>query len=141
MFTHRLRVRYHETDGQLIVYNSRYLEYVDVALTEYMRACGWDGPGLIAVGLDPSLKRTTIEFISPAAYDEELDIAVLPQAVGNTSFTMRYEVRNAASALLLATVETVYVNIDPATKRSRAVPPAVRERLTADAGSPGQGTA
>lgn len=141
MFTHRLRVRYHETDGQLIVYNSRYLEYVDVALTEYMRAAGWDGPGLIAVGLDPSLKRAMIEFMKPAAYDEELDIAVRPQSVGNTSFTMRYEVNSAASGALLAVVEIVYVNIDPATKRSRPVPPPVRERLLADAGTPGHGMA
>ncbi|HSC71381.1 MAG TPA: acyl-CoA thioesterase, partial [Candidatus Methylomirabilis sp.] len=39
-FSFPIRVRYSEIDVQGIVYNSRYLEYVDVALTEYFRAMG-----------------------------------------------------------------------------------------------------
>ncbi|MBU8789238.1 hypothetical protein KM885_00395 [Oceanobacillus caeni] len=34
-FSHRLRVRYSEIDGQKVVYNSHYLTYIDVAVTEY----------------------------------------------------------------------------------------------------------
>ncbi|MBI4736341.1 MAG: hypothetical protein HY766_09850 [candidate division NC10 bacterium] len=36
-----VRVRYSEIDRQGIVYYSRYLEYVDVALSEYFRALGF----------------------------------------------------------------------------------------------------
>ena len=32
-FSTRFRVRYAEIDGQRIVFNSRYLEYADVAVT------------------------------------------------------------------------------------------------------------
>src|SRR5262249_11086983 len=39
-FRHRIRVRYSEIDGQAVVFNSRYLEYADVAITEYYRSLG-----------------------------------------------------------------------------------------------------
>lgn len=32
------RVRYHETDAQGFLFNSRFLEIADVALTEFMRS-------------------------------------------------------------------------------------------------------
>ena len=39
-FAWRKRVRYAEIDAQAVVYNSRYLEYFDLALTEYWREAG-----------------------------------------------------------------------------------------------------
>ena len=36
-FIYRLRVRYHECDGQKIVFNARYAEYIDIAALEYSR--------------------------------------------------------------------------------------------------------
>ena len=39
-FTHSLRVRYAEVDSQGIVFNANYLNYLDVAITEYFRAQG-----------------------------------------------------------------------------------------------------
>ena len=41
------RVRYAEIDAQAVVFNSRYLEYFDIGITEYWRAAGvydrWPG--------------------------------------------------------------------------------------------------
>ncbi|MDP9458603.1 MAG: acyl-CoA thioesterase [Actinomycetota bacterium] len=39
-FAHTLRVRYSEIDGQKVAYNSHYLTYLDVAITEYFRSLG-----------------------------------------------------------------------------------------------------
>ena len=36
-FTYQFRVRYAEVDPQAVVFNSRYLEYADVLVTEYFR--------------------------------------------------------------------------------------------------------
>lgn len=44
-FSTRFKVRYAEIDGQKVVFNSRYLEYADVAETEF-----WDWTGIAAVG-------------------------------------------------------------------------------------------
>jgi acyl-CoA thioester hydrolase len=128
-FTHRLRVRYHETDAQHVVYNARYLEYVDIAMTEWFRALGWPYGELVADGCDPSLVRATIEFERPALFDDELDIGVGVAHVGTSSFTLDYEVRRAADGERVAALQIVYVNLDPVTGRSRPVPNAVRERM------------
>ncbi|NJM50545.1 MAG: hypothetical protein HC843_06370 [Sphingomonadales bacterium] len=37
-FHHQFRVRWAETDAQGIVFNARYLDYADIAITEYWRA-------------------------------------------------------------------------------------------------------
>ena len=34
------RARYAEVDAQAVVFNSRYLEYFDIGITEYFRAVG-----------------------------------------------------------------------------------------------------
>ena len=39
--SHRLRVRYGEGDQQGVVFNARYLDYGDIAVTEYWRAVGF----------------------------------------------------------------------------------------------------
>jgi acyl-CoA thioester hydrolase len=37
-FRYYLRVRYSECDAQKIVFNARYGEYVDLAVSEFMRS-------------------------------------------------------------------------------------------------------
>ena len=39
-FKYYLRVRYIECDAQKVVFNSRYAEYVDVGVSEFLRAAG-----------------------------------------------------------------------------------------------------
>ena len=56
-----LRVRYVECDAQKVVFNSRYSEYVDVGMTEFLRAAAIQhefADGL----LDFQLVKQTIEL-------------------------------------------------------------------------------
>lgn len=125
-------MRYHETDQQGIVYHARYLEYLDVAMTEYLRHLGWDYRLLLAEGCDPSLVRTTLNFLRPASSDDEISVAVWPVQVGNSSFTLGFEIKASADGEPLLAAETVYVNFDSASRRSRPLPTSVRDRMTKD---------
>jgi acyl-CoA thioester hydrolase len=129
-FEYRHRVRYHETDAQHHVYNSRYLEYVDIAMTEFFRALGWDYPDLVAGGCDPALVRVELEFDAPARFDEEIDIGVRPARVGTSSFTLAFEISRATDGASVARANIVYVNLDTDTGRSRALPDDVRAQMT-----------
>jgi acyl-CoA thioester hydrolase len=129
-YIHRLRVRYQEVDYQQIVYNSRYLEYVDTAMTDWFRWLGWDYPELIAMDCDPSLVTMTIDWHKPAVFDEELDIVVELERVGTKSYTLAYEIRRVTDGDRLVTARAVYVNFDLTTKQSRPLPEAVRDRMT-----------
>ena len=132
VFEHRLRVRYHETDQQGIVYHARYLEYLDVAMTEYFRHLGWGYRRLIEEGCDPSIVRTTIDFVRPASMEDEILIGVRPLRIGNRSFTLSYEITSCPQGELLLSAETVYVNFDAANRKSAPLPASIRNRMTQD---------
>ena len=51
-FTHRLRVRYAECDVQGVVFNSHYLAYFDIAITELWRAALGGYEAMLDRGLD-----------------------------------------------------------------------------------------
>ena len=66
---HLLRVRYGECDAQSIVFNARWADYVDIAVTEYTRALFGSTDPAVA-GLDWRLRRQTLEWRAPARFDE-----------------------------------------------------------------------
>src|SRR6266545_8018725 len=81
-FRYFLRVRYIECDAQKVVFNSRYSEYVDVGINEFLRAAGVLSD-FISGPLDFQLVKQTIEWKAPARFDQvlELRIAALRLAI------------------------------------------------------------
>jgi acyl-CoA thioester hydrolase len=131
-----IRIRYSEIDVQGIVYYSRYLEYVDVALAEYFRALGFPYRELVEqYGFDPSVVKATLEFKRPARFDELLRVQARVVAIGRTSFTMDFEITREVGGEVVASVRIVYVNFDKAAQASRPVPEGVRRRIEAFEGT------
>ena len=60
-FRYLLRVRYDECDAQKVVFNARYGTYIDLAVTEFVRAMGL-GDVLVNGSLDYQLVKQTIEW-------------------------------------------------------------------------------
>jgi acyl-CoA thioester hydrolase len=134
------RVRNHEVDSQGFLFNSRYLEVADVAMTEFFRSIGWPYPKLVAEGTDPSVVNAVLTFKAPAYFDETLDIDVNCHKVGTSSFVLNVLISRDDTEL--ANVELTYVNVDPANARSRPLPEAVALALRAALkGNPQQGRA
>lgn len=74
--THRssLRVRYSETDQMGTFYNSRALEWFEVARTDYFRALGMPYANMEHRGLGLPLVVSHVEYLGPARYDDELHL-------------------------------------------------------------------
>lgn len=131
-----VRVRYSEVDRQGIVYYSRYLEYVDVAHTEYFRAVGFEYQDLIdRHGFDPSVVQATLEYQRPACFDDVLQVQARVVAIGRTSFRMEFQIARKQSDEPVARAQIVYVNFDKATQSSRPVPENIRRRIETFEGS------
>jgi acyl-CoA thioester hydrolase len=129
-FFHSLRVRWAEVDRQGIVFNGNYLLYFDVAITEYWRAIGYPYPdALLAHGSDTFVKKATVEYHTPAGFDDLLDVGVRVARIGRTSMQFLLEVYRGDE--LLVTGEIVYVNADPASRRSAPVPAFLRTAMQA----------
>ncbi len=125
---HRLRVRWAEVDLQKIVFNPHYLMYIDTAFTEYWRALAIPYeviPELL--GGDLYVKKSVLEYHASARLDDLLDIGVKCARIGNSSMVFSSGIFRADT--LLVTGELVYVFADPATQKSKTVPPDLRMLL------------
>lgn len=127
-FRYYLRVRYGECDAQKVVFNARYADYVDLAVTEFFRALGYEAE-LVSGELDYQLVRQLIEWKAPARFDQVLECEVSARKLGNTSLTLAVDFRVAGSADVIVTAETVYVLVDTKTLTKKPLPEALRAKL------------
>ncbi|MBK7059119.1 MAG: YbgC/FadM family acyl-CoA thioesterase [Rubrivivax sp.] len=132
----RLRVRWVEVDMQKIVFNGHYLTYIDTAVAGYWRALAMPYHEVMELLQgDLYVRKATLEYEGSARYDDQLDVGVRCARIGNSSVVFEGAVFRAEERLVLG--ELVYVFADPATMRSKAVPPDLREVLLGfEAGKP-----
>ena len=127
-FRYYLRVRYIECDAQKVVFNSRYSEYVDVGINEFLRAAGVLGD-FITGPLDFQLVKQTVEWKAPARFDQVLELRIAATRLGTTSFTIGTEFRVAGEERVIVTVETIYVLVDGKTLTKLPLTDAIRVAL------------
>jgi acyl-CoA thioester hydrolase len=124
-FKYYLRVRYGECDAQKVVFNARYGDYVDLASSEFLRALGY-AEALGAGEIDYQVVKQTIEWRASARYDQVLELSVAVKHIGTTSFTFVTEFRIAGNEAVIATAETVYVNVDAQTLQKKPISESMR---------------
>ncbi len=120
-FFHSLRVRWSEVDMQAIVFNGNYLNYFDVAFTEYWRNTGL--PNVIAQaaeGQELFARKATVEYMAPARFDDELDIGVRCASIGRSSLQFIVEIYQKEAHLVSG--ELVYVYANTEIRKAVAVP-------------------
>ncbi len=72
-----VRVRYADTDQMKYVYNGKYFEYFEVGRTEMMRELGLTYKEIEDIGFLMPVLETKITYLSPAFYDELLEIQTI----------------------------------------------------------------
>lgn len=127
-------MRWAEVDAQRVVFNGHYLNYLDVAVTEFWRHVGLPYPGAWQdLGADIFVRRNVLEYHAPAVLDDRLDVAVRIGRLGNSSITLNWALSRDGRALVDG--EVVYVCVDVHTNRPMSLPEAARRQLLAhDAG-------
>ncbi|CAN5512680.1 hypothetical protein BH10PSE14_BH10PSE14_23570 [soil metagenome] len=132
-FSTRFKVRYAEIDGQKVVFNSRYLEYADVAVTEF-----WDWTGIAtALGTmwqetEFHVRHTEIDYLKPFVLGDTVEAFVAVTRLGKSSLTQRFELCHGQSGALHTVIEMVIVNVHLPSGQPAPLAPAVRgflERL------------
>ncbi|KMJ55935.1 4-hydroxybenzoyl-CoA thioesterase [Bacillus sp. LL01] len=128
-FSHPIRVRYSEIDGQKIVFNAHYLTYIDVAVTEYYRKV--IGPNWLELAekniFDLVLRRVTLDYLSPAKLDDLLDIHCRVVNMGRSSMNCEFAIKRGDELLIQA--EAVQVCFDLETGKSKPIPEEIKERI------------
>jgi acyl-CoA thioester hydrolase len=130
VFWHHERVRFRDVDLQQIVYYGKYLDYFDNALYEYLRSLGFETRILNdRHGFDTSVVHVDIDYLSPATFDDQLDIGLRVTRMGRSSFDVTFEVR--VSERVACRARLVLVNFDAESARARPLPPTIREAIEA----------
>ena len=128
-FHQDIRVRFADTDLQSIVFNANYLTYYDVAWTEYFRAVGYEWKDLLALGVDTVLARTTMEFKSPARFDEILEVHTRVSKIGTSSLTFEFAIYPQGEDRLINSATSLYVCVDPKKLTPTPIPEVLRRSI------------
>jgi acyl-CoA thioester hydrolase len=89
-FSHRIRVRFAETDAMGIVHHSRYLLYLEETRVAYLRALGHPYPEMRSEGVDYAVLECFVQYRQPLRFDEEIDVHLQLASATRTSFQMSY---------------------------------------------------
>ena len=133
-FFHPLRVRWAECDPQGIVFNVNYFLYFDVAMTEYMRALGYEG----AASPEFFTVRAEADYRGPARFDETVDIGVRCIRLGRTSMALDLAIFRGDA--LLTEGRMTYVHAERGGSSAMPLPAALVERILAFEKSPPERT-
>ena len=131
-FSTQFRVRYAEIDGQKVVFNSRYLEYADVAATEFWEWTGIaEALGTVWTETEFHVRRSEVDYLKPFVWGDSVVASVRIDRIGGSSLTQRYELAHAATGELHAVINMVIVNVHLPTGRPVPIADPVRAFLEA----------
>lgn len=123
-FEHEVEVRYRDIDAFGHVNNVVYGTFCEEARVAYMiEVLGLED----LEDLDVVVVSLNVDFRSSITDPSTVDVGVQVGRMGDSSFTMRYELRQHGE--LVAEAETTQVHVDQETGESRPIPNEWRERV------------
>ncbi len=134
-FCYLLRVRYSECDAQKVVFNGRYVDYIDIACTEFMRVIWGNYNDILSKGIDNQVVNLSINWKAPAHFDEIIAITVKPIRIGTSSYSLQVDFYNYESSTIIASAEIVYVMVSVTQHIKIDIPQDMCKQL--EAGAPG----
>ena len=119
-----LRVYYEDTDLAGIVYHANYLKFIERARSEWVRTLGIDQSAMKAeTGAVFAVARIEADFLSPARYDDLLEVRTRPVEASGARAVLVQEVWRDQTRLFAARVTLAVIG---ASGRPARMPPALR---------------
>ena len=110
-FVWPVRVYWEDTDAGGVVYYANYLKFMERARSEWLRARGFeqdvlrDEAGVVFV-----VRRVEIDYLSPARFNEQLEVSVQLHEMGRASLSVRQELMRGSTRLAEAVVTLACVD-------------------------------
>jgi acyl-CoA thioester hydrolase len=105
-----LRVRTYECDSYGHVNNAIYLNYLEFARYEFLKAIGFDYPELIKAGYGVYVARIEIDYKKSATVDDVLVLRSWPLKKGAVSGVIAQEI--ARGAEVVAEAKVTWASVD-----------------------------
>lgn len=129
-FSIDVRVYFEDTDAGGIVYHANYLNYMERARTDWVRALGVSQHQLLEQNIAFVVKDMQITFHQSATLDEMLTVSCQPIKIGNVSILIRQEIKVNNKTIVDATVKIACV--DPTAKRPCKIPLQILREMRSD---------
>ncbi len=113
IFNWPVRVYYEDTDAGGVVYHSNYLNFMERARTEWLRALGFEQSQMRAeLGVIIVVHSLAVEFKSPAYFNDMLDIHCKLTKIGRGSIEMEQKTMRDHHLLIKAQIKLAFVNAE-----------------------------
>jgi acyl-CoA thioester hydrolase len=110
-FSWPVRVYWEDTDAGGVVYYANYLKFMERARSEWLRAQGFEQDELRdEAGVVFVVRRVEIDYLSPARFNEQLDVSVSLHEMGRVSLSVRQELMRGSNCLARADVTLACVD-------------------------------
>ena len=129
MFIAYNKVRTHDTDMAGILYFPRQFRFVNDALEDWMESEGYSFETIFhELNFVFVVVRAETDYIAPLKVGDKLEVHLNVEQIGNTSFTVLYNIYKVNHALI-GVAKTVHVCIDRKTRKKVNVPEDLRSHL------------
>jgi acyl-CoA thioester hydrolase len=125
-FTTGIQMRFRDLDAMGHVNNAVYLSYCELARTQFYLKHAFKRS---LHDIDFILARVEMDYVSAAEWGDQVEVSVWPSKIGESSFTLSYELRDKRSNRLLAKSSSVLVSYDYDKKQAKPIPPEFRKML------------
>jgi acyl-CoA thioester hydrolase len=118
--TAKVRVRFAETDQMGVVYHSNYLIWMEVGRVELCRSLGIRYRDMEKEdGVLLAVAEATCRYLTPARYDDEVEIVTWIETAHPRMVVFAYEMRHAETGAVLAKGQTKHIFCGPDLKPAR----------------------
>jgi acyl-CoA thioester hydrolase len=113
IFSLPIRVYYEDTDTGGVVYHSNYLNFMERARTEWLRALGFEQDELRREqGVIFAVSAVSVSFHKPARFNELLTVTVELRRRGAASLTLAQQVLRGHEALATGEVRVACIHAE-----------------------------
>lgn len=125
-FTTEVQLWFRDLDAMGHVNNVVYLTYCELARTQFYMKHAFKRS---LHDIDFILAHADIDYLSAAEWGDRIEVSVWPTKIGESSFTLAYEIREMRSDRLLAKSTSVQVSYDYDKKQTKPIPAEFRKML------------
>jgi acyl-CoA thioester hydrolase len=104
-----IRVYYEDTDMAGIVYYANYLRFIERARSDWVREVGIDQLAMKEAGVVFAVRRVEVDYVSPARFDDILEIRTTLDSLSAAKMVMAQEVWRGDMLILTAKVLIVCI--------------------------------
>lgn len=127
VFSLPLRVYYQDTDAGGVVHHAHYLDFMEQARTEWMRALGFHQTDLARLQVMFAVRAVHIDFLKPARLDDALQASVRLLRQGGASLVLEQVIRQGDQVLCRGEIKLACLNCESFSPV--LIPEAVNARL------------